>query len=84
MIEMHAIVKNVSASPISLAELGDGYTLGAGQEIDFMDETLPNGCYSGIDAFKRALDENQSGTLYQNYHATPPKVTVVYKRIPRA
>jgi hypothetical protein len=80
--ETHAIVKNVSASTISLAELGSGVTLAPGAEIDFMDPDLPNGRYERPEEFNRALNECPASTLYQHYHADPVKITVRYEELP--
>jgi len=68
LIDLHVYVKNIGEDTIDLPEIG-GYELEPGEEINMMDETLPNGHYTDARAVMRALNELTGTVLYQEREA---------------
>lgn len=64
MIELNVFVKNVGEVPYNLPEIG-GYDLQPDEEINMMDEALPQGHYTDAQAVLRALNELSGTVLYQ-------------------
>lgn len=66
------IFKNVSDSPFTIEEIGDGGVgLDPDEEVDLMDEEVPNS-YIDRRAIQRCLDDLPDTSLYQGTHSDPP------------
>lgn len=76
---VQVFVKNVSASPYTLTELG--ITLSAGQELDIADPAAEHH-YADSSAAWRAINELPQATLYIGVHSTPPKLTARFIPLP--